>query len=64
MDVSKEMLAQIPSSKTQVQPADKSKVVVDDDEFLVVRPVEGHVSHILKHVVVRMAQDVNISMAG
>ncbi len=64
MDVSKEMLAQIPSSKTQVQPTDKSKVVIDDDEFLVVCPVEGHVSHILEDVVIRMAQHVDIAMAG
>lgn len=57
------MVAEIPSSITHVQATDEGNMIVYDDEFLVVSPVESHVTKILEDIVVRMSHDMNISMA-
>lgn len=63
MDIGKAMLSHIPPPVTNVKAANEGKIVVNDDKLLVVGPVEGHIAHVLEHVVVWMTKDVNIAMA-
>lgn len=58
------VLAAIPTAEAQVQASDKGDLVVDDDELLVVSPVEGHVAGILEDVVVGVAQDGDVAVTG
>ena len=54
----------VPATKAEVQAADEGHLVVDDNELLVMRPVEGHVGSVLKNVMVRMAHDPYVTMPG
>ena len=63
MHICKQMLADIPSSVAKIQATNESQMVVNDDELLVVSPIEGHVAKVLKHIVIWMAQNVDIAMA-
>lgn len=63
MGVGQRMLAIIPSAETQVKAADEGHLVVDDDEFLMMGPVEGHVASILKDIVVGVTHDGDVTMA-
>lgn len=38
-------------------------MVVDDDELLMMSPVEGHVAHVLEYVMIRVSEDVNVAVA-
>lgn len=61
--VCKEMLPDIPSSITEIQAANVREMIVDDDEFLMVGPIEGHVAKVLKDIVVGMTENMDVTMA-
>ena len=63
MNIGEKVLSNIPSAIAQIYTADESQVVINDDELLMVGPVECHVAKILEDVVVGVAHDVDISMA-
>lgn len=63
MYISKNMLPDIPSSITQIQSTNECKVIIDNDEFLMMGPVESHVTKILKDVVIWMTHDMNVAMS-
>lgn len=63
MHVGEGMLPAVPASETQIQAADEGHLVVDDDELLMMGPVEGHVAGVLEDVVVGMAHDGDVAMA-
>ena len=63
MSIGQRMLVGIPSPEAQIDTANKSQRVIDDDEFLMVSPVQSDVCGILENVVIRVAQDLDVSMA-
>ena len=56
------VLAIVPPAEAEVEPADEGEGVVNDDEFLVMRPVESHVARILKHIMIRMAHHSDVAV--
>ena len=62
MDIRERVLMTVPSSKTKIQPANECCVVVDDNEFLVMCPVEGHVCSMLEDIVIGMAHNLEVAM--
>jgi hypothetical protein len=64
VDVCEEVLAHIPSPIAEIQATDEGQVVVNDNEFLMMGPIEGHVAEIFKDIVIRVAQDMDVAMAG
>ena len=53
----------IPPSKAEIQTTNKGCIVVNNDKFLMMGPVERHVCNVLKNVVVRMAHNNDIAVA-
>lgn len=62
MHISKGMLPGVPAAKAQIQSADESHGVVNDDEFFVVRPVNGHVGSVLEHIVIWVPHDPDVAV--
>ena len=62
VDISKTVLTGIPSAVAKIQSSNEGEMVINDDEFLVVRPVECHIAHVLEDIVVRMSKDMNVAM--
>jgi hypothetical protein len=60
--ISKRVLVAIPTPKAQIQATNKSDSVINHNELLVMRPVERHIRSILKHVVIRVAHEDDISV--
>lgn len=62
MNISQEVLADIPSSIAQVNASDESEMIINDDEFLMMGPIEGHVAKVLENIMVWMAHHMDIAM--
>lgn len=58
------MLVRIPSSKTEVDTTDERYVIVNHDEFLMMCPVESHISGVFEDVVIGMAHHSDVTMTG
>ena len=63
MSIGQRMLVGIPSPEAQIDTTNECQCVIDDDEFLMVSPVQSDVCGILENVVIRVAQDLDVSMA-
>lgn len=63
MHIGQHVMTDVPSAIAHVQTTNESKMVVDDDEFLMVSPIEGHVAKILEDVVIGVSHDVNLTVA-
>ena len=63
MSISQWMLVSIPSPEAQIDTTNESQCIIDDDEFLMVSPVQGDVCGIFEDVVIRVAQDLDVPMA-
>ena len=53
----------VPSAETKIQTTNEGKIVVDDNELFVMRPVEGHVSRVLEDIVIWVPHDDDVSVA-
>jgi hypothetical protein len=62
MYICERMLFGIPTPETEIQSTYEGKVIVYYNEFLVVCPVESHVSSVLEEVVIRMAHNYNVAV--
>ncbi len=63
MNIREGMLMVVPTTKAQVQAADEGHRIVDDDEFLMMSPVERHICSIFKDIVIGVAHDLDIAVA-
>lgn len=57
------MLMGIPTSEAKVETADEGHLIVDNEELLVMCPVERHVGCVFENVVVRVSHDFDVSVA-
>jgi hypothetical protein len=57
------MLLFVPTAVAQVQTANESHGVVDDNELFVMGPVKGHVAGIFEYVVVWVSHDVDVAIS-
>ena len=57
------MLPIIPTPKTQIQTSNESQIVINDNELLMMCPVECHIPRILKHVMVRMPHYFDVAIS-
>lgn len=79
VNVCQGVLVAIPAPKAGVEASDECKLVVNDDEFLVMslfdirhchmtrlgrlsHPVKRHIAHVFENIVIRMAQDLDVSI--
>ena len=62
VDVRARVLSIVPPPEAQIQSANESQSVVDNDEFLMVRPVKCHVASVLEDVVIRMSHHGDIAI--
>lgn len=62
MHVRERMLAVVPSAKAEIQASNEGQGIVDDNELLMMCPVKGHISCILKDIVIRVPHHRDVSV--
>jgi hypothetical protein len=61
--ISERMLMVVPPSKAEIKSTNECNIVVYDNEFFMMRPVECHISRIFENIMIGMSHDDDVSMA-